>query len=386
MPRGRPRKHNPTIPAHIDQSRLPPGIYWDRSGRGRWYVLEDHPEDNRKAPLRVAGPEARLSDLHAIAESRKGDGAKGTIRRVLAEYHKSLKFRDFSPDTKTHYGDYRNAITTYATKLGPLGDQFVDSLGPPVFRKLFDRIAAGDGDTPGYPTKANHWLRYMRAAFNWGIQHDECKTNPIRGVEQVKEKRDHRMPEQTVFRVVQAFARDRGTRGPRDKGRHPPYLWAAMEIAYQSRLRGIEVLTLTDAHDLGAGIMTNRRKGSRDNITRKGTGLTAAVDALRAYRSQVWTRKRREIPLRPQDRFLFVAEDGDPLTRRGFNTAWGKLMRAAVYEGIITREQRFGLHGLKHRGVTDSKGDKKQASGHVTDAMLNVYDHEIPLVEPASDP
>lgn len=30
--------------------------------------------------------------------------------------------------------------------------------------------------------------------------------------------------------------------------------------------RGIEVLTLTDAHLLPDGVKTNRRKGSRDNI------------------------------------------------------------------------------------------------------------------------
>lgn len=36
----RPRKHNPTIPAHIDQRKIPKGVYWDSSGNGRWYVLE----------------------------------------------------------------------------------------------------------------------------------------------------------------------------------------------------------------------------------------------------------------------------------------------------------------------------------------------------------
>lgn len=41
---------------------------------------------------------------------------------------------------------------------------------------------------------------------------------------------------------------------------------------------------------------------------------------------------------------------------------------------------RFGLHSLKHRGVTDTKGDKKAASGHKTDAMMDVYDHSLPTV------
>jgi len=55
-------------------------------------------------------------------------------------------------------------------------------------------------------------------------------------------------------------------------------------------------------------------------------------------------------------------------------------MRNAVRDGIITPDERFALHGLKHRGVTDTKGNKKDASGHKTDAMVHVYDHSLPTV------
>jgi hypothetical protein len=44
------------------------------------------------------------------------------------------------------------------------------------------------------------------------------------------------------------------------------------------------------------------------------------------------------------------------------------------------------LHGLKHRGITDTVGrraEKKAASGHKSDAMLDLYDHEVAVVEPA---
>ncbi len=71
------------------------------------------------------------------------------------------------------------------------------------------------------------------------------------------------------------------------------------------------------------------------------------------------------------------------LTGHGWHTAWGHFMRNAVRDGVITSPERFALHGLKHRGVTDSKGNKKEASGHVTDAMLNVYDHSLPVVNEA---
>lgn len=388
MPRGRPRKLNPNIPAHIDQAKIPRGIYWDNSGAGRWLVRD--PEFTV-----VAGPGAKLSDLHAIAEARKGDAEAGTIACVLDAYHKSLDFQQLAVTTRQHYEDYRKAIKAYTVKHGTLGGLFVDRLGPPVFRHLFNTIAAGKPAeenagvaVPGYPTKANHWLRYLRRAFGWGIEYGKCKTNPCRGVKCVREVRDHRMPERAAFRAVQDYARRCSLKKAREKGCLPPYLWAAMELGYQARLRGIEVLTLTDAHDLEDELQTNRRKGSRDNLVRKGTATGAAIAALREYRAKVWERKRREVQIRPENRPLFVGEDGDQLTRSGFNTAWGRLMRNAIVDKVITEEQRFGMHGLKHRGVTDTKGtraEKKDASGHVTDSMASLYDHDLPRVEPADD-
>lgn len=89
------------------------------------------------------------------------------------------------------------------------------------------------------------------------------------------------MPKLETFRAVQTYAMQCSMRRAREKGAVPPYLWAAMELAYQARLRGIEVLTLTDVHVMGNQLMTNRRKGSRDNLVRKGIRLSKAIEALR---------------------------------------------------------------------------------------------------------
>lgn len=81
-----------------------------------------------------------------------------------------------------------------------------------------------------------------------------------------------------------------------------------------------------------------------------------------------------------------MTESGTPLTKDGLDNAWQDLITATIEAEVITREQRFTLHGLKHRGITDTKGkkaDKKEASGHKTDAMLDLYDHEVAVVEPA---
>jgi hypothetical protein len=51
----------------------------------------------------------------------------------------------------------------------------------------------------------------------------------------------------------------------------------------------------------------------------------------------------------------------------------------------VTKDERFGLHGLKHRGVTDTKGDKKlvrlRDRRDAESAMLNLYNHELPPVD-----
>ncbi|MGQ7248845.1 hypothetical protein ACUN9Y_16100 [Halomonas sp. V046] len=49
----------------------------------------------------------------------------------------------------------------------------------------------------------------------------------------------------------------------------------------------------------------------------------------------------------------------------------------AIEEEVITKDERFGLHDLKRRGITDTQGtrhDKQEASGHRSAAMLDVYD------------
>jgi hypothetical protein len=62
------------------------------------------------------------------------------------------------------------------------------------------------------------------------------------------------------------------------------------------------------------------------------------------------------------------------------------MITAAIAAGAIAQADRFSLHGLKHRGVTDTEGtrsEKQQASGHRSERMLDVYDHAVPTVLPA---
>lgn len=157
-----------------------------------------------------------------------------------------------------------------------------------------------------------------------------------------------------------------------------------MVLAYAVRLRGIEVNTLTDAHILTEGIRSNRRKGSRDNVTTWTDDLRQAVRWLQSYRQERMEAHSRPIPINADQRPLIVSESGTPLTKSALDSAWQRMIRRAITEGVIEPGQRFALHGLKHRGITDS--DDKASGGHRSEAMRQLYDHAIPVVQAAVKP
>ncbi|MNP70992.1 hypothetical protein D3C76_1673030 [compost metagenome] len=64
-------------------------------------------------------------------------------------------------------------------------------------------------------------------------------------------------------------------------------------------------------------------------------------------------------------------------------------MTKAVEAGVLLEEERYGLHDLKRRGITDTPGtraEKQQASGHRDEAMLDIYDLSLPVVDPSDTP
>lgn len=184
------------------------------------------------------------------------------------------------------------------------------------------------------------------------------------------------------------FAHQQGQLKRGEKGACSPYLWYVMEIGYLCRLRGIETITLTDENELEEGVLTNRRKGSRDNIARWKPRLRAAWDAAKAVRSETWQRLKKPVPFRADLRFLIVSASGGQLSKSGLDTPFQRLIMSAIEKGVLTEEQRFGMHDFKRKGITDTSGtraDKQQASGHKDESMMDVYDLSVPVVNPSAD-
>jgi hypothetical protein len=391
MTRGRKRKFNPAIPGHIEQDALPKGIYWENA---RWYVMDPHPEGGGPVKRTVAGGSTRLSDLHAIIEARSTGQQRGTVRYLFDRFHESSEFKELTKGSQDDYRRYADQLAGYIRKDGTrFGSMQVDRITTPVVQRLVEVFANGRAATarqpalPATPSKANHLFRYLRRTLGWGKRHGHCRDNPAEGVRQAKEVGAHRMPTPSAFAKVLAFARERGARAPHTKGSCPPYLAPAMVLAYSARLRGIEVCTLTDAHRLDQGVHGERRKGSRDSVTEWDDDMAAAWEQLLARRSAIWGREGRgfPVPIRPEQRFLLVEQSGNPIAKSSIDSAWQRFIHLALREGVIEKDERFSLHGLKHRGITDTagnRGDKQDAAGHKSPVTTGRYDHDLPVVKP----
>ncbi len=396
MTRGRKRAHSPRIPKHIDQTRLPAGIYFEPSGNGRWYVREPRADEpTRTRTITVAQRSATLSELHAIMERRAGRDATGTVGHLAAALETSPAWRALSDATRADYAYCAAILRGWKLATGATFDTLqVDKLSPPVIRRLIDAIADGaDGtraDDPAKrkprPAKANHVLRYLRRLFAWGVERGACATNPAKGVKQVTEVGAIKMPSRETLAAVVAFAYQRGKLAPHSKGSSPAYLAPMLELSFMCRLRGSEAIALRDSDATAAGVLARRLKGSRDNVTKWDAAgrLRAAWDAAEAARAANHPRVAdagRQVP--DTGGALFLSQSGAPLSKDAQESAFEKLIAAAIDAGVISAGDRFTLHGLKHRGVTDSAGDKQRASGHRNRRMADHYDHEIAEVDAA---
>ena len=379
--RGRRRGHNPNIPGHIDQSKLPDNIYFDHRGRGNWYTLYTN-EGGRRVRENIATAKATLAELHKISADRQSN-QRNTLHALGQRFMQSDQFLQLARQTQDYYRYGRKTIEAYPTRLGKIGDLEPRRFSPALIQRIVDAIAQENR-----PSKANAALTYLRRVFRWGMNRDYCSANPASGVEPAKERKRRRLPEAITLARLAQFCEQRGQIRPTGDGSLAPYLWAFIEISYLCRLRLIETLTLTDANAQDEGVLTNRRKRSRNNVVAWSPRLREAWAAATAHRAEVWRKRSRATPMTPANRPLFVSRSGDALSRGALTSAWRRMMLRAIEEGVITDEERFGIHDLKRRGITDTQGnrhDKQEASGHLSSSMLDIYDLSVPIVKPSHD-
>lgn len=86
--------------------------------------------------------------------------------------------------------------------------------------------------------------------------------------------------------------------------------------------------------------------------------------------------------------YIFISEKtGDRIKIDSIKTAKARIDQAAKAkaEALGIEYTHFTFHDLKRKGVTDTTGNKQEASGHRTAAMLNIYDVQPALVKAAGE-
>jgi len=377
--RGRKRKFNPKIPAHINQNQLPDNCYFDRD---RW-VARYTDETGRNRKVKIGTSKATLAELHKAIEQFNGI-KHNTFDWLSDAFMQSSKFRELSIETKKDYDYCSRIVSTHPTRLNqPLGSFSIDKWDSPLCQNLIDQIADARGKS-----SANHAARYIKRLFRWGKNKGYAKINPALGIEMQKEAPKQQLVTDDVYTRVLNYARECGNLKPKTQGSAPGYIWIVLEIAYLCRLRGIEVVTITEDMIQEDGLKCVRRKGSRTNITTLNKRLKNALDSAIKIRNKAWKDNKKPIPHKPEHRPIIVNGSGEALIKSTFDSAWKRLITKAIEQGIITQQERFSPHDLKRKGTTDTQGtraDKQQASGHKSDAMMDVYDKSIAIVKPSGE-
>ena len=298
-------------------STLPKYVYLKRG----WYIWR-RDMLGLGSPIRLVRSNAPLSSVWAAWESVQRDD-HGTLGGLLAEYIIAAGVTD---RTRKDYQAMARQVGEQKLADGRrLGEVSPDEPDTQFWRHYLDSLSAT-------PVAANRRMQMIKAAYAWGYQRGKVRENTTKGVSLFKETARSRYVTDgeyaAVLDLAQAWARS---------GRYP-YLWIMMELAYLLRARRSEVCALQRRQIEGDRISWARTKGSKPEITIITPRLKAALDAGKALDADI---------ISP----YIVHRRGQQIKKNAFDSAWRRLLDAALESGLIG--ERFTFHDLKAKGVSD---------------------------------
>lgn len=330
---------------------LPKYVYRVRG----WYVYR--PYLGRAEGKSVFGKDQRLCkigssmrDLYEQYDSITVRGSGSSVQWLLSEYHKGRQFAALSLSAQKDYDGYFKTITSKSMKNGKtFGQMPLTAVRKTTIRSYLDNYKGGEA-----PVSANRQIQYLKSAWNWAEErYEQVPRNPCTGVSLNKCVPRTRYVTQAEFQAFAEFA---------SKQESIPIF---MELAYLCRARWGEVAALTVADCVAEGIILRRGKGSEGEITAWTPRLRAAVKAAKSF--------NKDAPSPVSGAYLIHDRAGLPITRNGFQSAWGRAMRK--WDG-----ERFTFHDLKAAGYSDQA---IQDAGHKSARMHGVYNRKLRLVVPA---
>jgi len=338
---GRKRKNK-------SDDRLPPYTYI----HGNQYTYRPYINGKAQGRVPLCPIEASISEVWAAYEALQGQ-VQNTISWLTDKFIASEKFAELGDRTQEDYKRYQKTLTETATRSGVFGNVRFDQVTPGVIRRYLDKRGEAA------PVQANREIAFLSAAYSWAYERDmlpKGMMNPCRGVKRNTEKPRDRYVKDDEYYSVYQLATD-----------SPWYIQPMMEIAYLVRYRGKEIRGMLKNDLTKEGLDTRRVKGSRDALTLWSDRLLLAVNTALGQKRTT------------EGVHLFADIYGQPIKKSTFDSAWQRLMKKAERQLGITP---FPFHDLKAKGVSDFEGNKKDASGHRTEAMVAVYDRKKMKVKP----
>ena len=326
-------------------NKLPPYVYKRRSS----YVLRVYdPETRKQRQQFLCSTEAPLSAVWQAYEAVTQPKDSGTFRWLSRLFHDSLAFKQLADKTKQDYDDARRRICAMPMER----DQLLGDLPLSMWTKT---LILDWQEKRGAEARVvcNREKSYIGRVFAWGEPRGHCGSDPTDGVSRLKERPRTRYVTDAELASFAAYCAEYPSGA---------YLVPMMELAYLLRARTVEILDLPSSVATDEGVLLKRRKGSKDTIAAWSPRLRAAIDAAEALKREVAVVSPR----------LFIGRDRAPLKTSTVQTSYQRLMRAWAEK---TGNERFTMHDLKAKGITDTdNADKLAASGHRDPRMLAVYD------------
>jgi len=226
-------------------------------------------------------------------------------------------------------------------------------------------------------SRANRERTFLSNVMNWGFERGHIDKNPCKGVKPFKSKTRDRYVTDKEYQVVYDLA--------------PDNIKAVMEIAYLCAARSGDVRLLRLGDIKEDGLFIEQSKTGKKQIKLWTPRLQAAVKLAKKQPSEITTT------------FIVHNKKGQPYTAKGLKGMFGKLVDKAM--GICRRvkgetdeeyeakkaeftkqyppqfTERYSLHDLKAKGISDYQGDKQHFSGHKTTSMMETYNRTADVVD-----
>jgi len=224
-----------------------------------------------------------LAEIWQAFENLKKTAAT-TFLKLSNEYQQTLMFRELSPLTQRDYLYCHQSIAGRQTTSGKLGDLPIKNWTRGLVRKFRDKRGEES------KSRANKELSYIKLLLNWAVEYEKIPENPANGISKLKVPPRQHYAEDRDYYFLLEVAKKSGYN-------YMPY---AMELAYLCRMRLIEVLDFTDANEIPDGLVINRRKNSKTNITEWEPRLKQIWDELKKRRNQILTERKQPSAISPQ--------------------------------------------------------------------------------------